>query len=334
MLVRFEKSFRHMFSFAVVLICVTTFFSGIGYAQQKVNVKLDPRYDALTWVQNSAEYSLLTEQTFRMAQSQLNVGMQDPKWSADEVQVVEGGFESKPPAVILDCDETVLDNSAFNARNVIRKKPYTTETWNAWCQEAKADAVPGALEFTQRANALGVKVFYVTNRRDVVKEATIENLTALGFPGADESTVLTKNEDLGRGDDKISRRATVAKDYRIVLLMGDSMSDLCSGMAVYNTKRRNEIATEKTSMLGSRWIMLPNPVYGSWQRALPKAEKALKAKLEKPDDDSSEKATEENDGDSDNSKNEDADPSDKKSEPLAPASGQRQRKKQPLFLSD
>jgi 5'-nucleotidase (lipoprotein e(P4) family) len=247
-------------------------------AQQKIEVKLDPRYDALTWVQNSAEYVLLTEQTYRMALSQLTVGMQDLKWSADEVQVVEGGFENKPPAVILDCDETVLDNSAYNARNIRAKKPYTTDSWNAWCLEQQADAIAGSLDFIKRAEALGVKVFYITNRRDVVKEATIKNLKDLGFP-ANESTVLTKNEEQGRGDDKVSRRATVAKDHRIVLLIGDSMSDLCTGMDVYNTKRRNEVALRKSAMLGARWIMMPNPVYGGWQRALPKAEQALKPKL-------------------------------------------------------
>lgn len=264
---------------AVVFVCLAVTVPQTATAQQKIDVKLDPRYDALTWVQNSAEYSLLAEQTFRMALSQLYVGMEDRKWSADEVQVVDGGYEDKPPAVILDCDETVLDNSAYNARNILTKKQYATDQWNAWCLEGKADAIPGALDFIKRAEALGVKVFYITNRRDVVKQATIKNLIELGFP-ADDSTVLTKNEDLGRGDDKVTRRASVAKDHRIVLLIGDSMSDLCVGMDVYNTQRRNEIASEKTALLGSRWIMMPNPVYGGWQRALPKAEKALKPKLE------------------------------------------------------
>ena len=93
--------------------------------------------------------------------------------------------------------------------------------------------------------------------------------------------MLTRNDDEGRGDDKVSRRAMVAKEHRIVLLIGDSMSDLCSGMDVPNTKRRNEIANQKTDLLGSRWIMMPNPVYGSWQRALPSGEKALRTKLGK-----------------------------------------------------
>ena len=260
-------------------VCLSFGGTGFIHSQEKIDVTKDPRYNSLAWIQNSAEYSLSASQTYRMALAQLYVGMQDRKWSADEVQVVEGGYEDKPPAVILDCDETVLDNSAYNARNILWNKPYTTASWNAWCQERKADAIPGALEFVKRAEALGVKIFFVTNRRDVVKEATIKNLNALGFP-ADESTVLTKNADLGRGDDKVSRRAMVAKNHRIVLLIGDSMSDLCTGMDVPNTKRRNEIAAEKTAMLGSRWIMMPNPVYGSWQRALPTAEKALWPKLD------------------------------------------------------
>lgn len=266
----------------VVLVAIL-WFSGQLFAptfangQQAIDVQKDPRFDALTWVQNSAEYALMAEQTFRFALSQLLVGVQDRNWSGDEIQNFEGRFQDKPPAIILDCDETVLDNSAYNARNILEKKTYSTDSWNQWCLEGKADAIPGALEFVKRAAGLGVKVFYITNRRDVVKSATIKNLQALGFP-ADESTVLTKNEDLGRGDDKISRRASVAKDFRIVLLIGDSMSDLCSGMDIPNTKRRNEVASEKGKLLGSRWIMLPNPVYGSWQRALPKPNHALKPK--------------------------------------------------------
>ena len=242
--------------------------------QDPPNVKKDLRYGALTWMQQSAEYALLTEQNYRFATTQLNIGLHDPYWSADEVQLKEGGYEEKPAAVILDVDETVLENSFYNARNILAGNEYSTDTWNEWCLEEKAEAIPGALEFITAAEGLGVKIFYVTNRRDVVKDATIKNLNALGFK-ADENNVLTKNPEEGRGDDKISRRAMVAKDYRIVLLIGDSFSDLCSEVDTLNTKRRNEIAKAKQKMLGSRWIMIPNPAYGAWQRALPKAEKAL-----------------------------------------------------------
>ncbi len=262
--------------FITLAIFTLVFTSSLANAQQ-IKVEADRRYDALTWVQNSAEYKLLARQTYGLALTQLSVGVQDRKWSADEVQVADGGFEDKTPAVILDCDETVLDNSFYNARNVATGKKYDRDAWNDWCVEGRAEAVPGALEFIKAAEGLGVKIFYITNRQDVVKDVTIKNLNKLGFK-CDEHNVFTKNEDEGRAHDKVSRRAMVAKDHRIVLLIGDNMGDLCSGMSVPNTKRRNEVALEKSEMLGSRWIMIPNPVYGSWQRSLPEGDKALKTK--------------------------------------------------------
>lgn len=239
------------------------------------DVRQDDRFLALSWIQNSAEYQLLSAQTYRLALGQLAIGAADPKWCADEVQIVEGNFETKTPAVILDVDETVLDNSAFNARNIVEGRQYTTDGWNAWCAEEKSRALPGALEFTRAAEGLGVKVYYVTNRRDEVKQATINNLNSLGFK-ADENNVLTRNADAGRGDDKVSRRAMVAEHHRIVMLIGDSMSDLCSGMDEFVQEKRNATASEKTAMLGSRWIIMPNPVYGGWERALPRDEAALR----------------------------------------------------------
>lgn len=242
---------------------------------QEVDVEADYRYSALTWMQNAAEYRLLTEQTYRAALTQLSIGLHDPNWSADEAQLDRGGFQDKKPAIILDCDETVLDNSAYNARNIAEGKEYSTESWNAWCQEGKAGAIPGALEFVKAARGLGVSVYFVTNRRDEVKEATIKNLNELGFT-ANAENVLTKNAERGRAGDKVSRRAMVAKNHRIVLMFGDSMSDLCSEMETSDSDQRNEIAKAKRRMLGSRWFMLPNPVYGGWQRALPKGAAALR----------------------------------------------------------
>jgi acid phosphatase len=241
---------------------------------QNVKPESDYRFGAVTWMQKSAEYQLLAEQTYRHALTQLITGLHDRQWSADECQIVDGNFASKPPAVILDLDETVLDNSYYNARNILGGFGHTQENWNQWCQEGKATAVPGALDFVKAAEALGVKVFFITNREDPVKEATVKNLNELGFK-TDDLHVLTKNDEAGRGDDKLSRRAAVAAQCRIVLLIGDSMSDLCSGMDATTSQTRNEIAKLKTDRLGSRWIMLPNPSYGGWQRALPKGAEAL-----------------------------------------------------------
>lgn len=229
-------------------------------------------YDAVTWMQASAEYQLLAKQIYRGAANQLLAGLEDPQWSADEIQVVEGNFQHKPPAIILDVDETVLDNSAYNARNIRDNQSFSLEAWNAWCDERKAKAIPGAVEFIHRAEALGVKVFFITDREDNVRPATIENLRQIGV-NASEENVLTKNPQL---DDKISRRAIVTQNHRVLLLLGDSMSDLCSGMGTREWEQRQAIAAEKTELFGPRWVMLPNPVYGSWQRALPKEDNGLR----------------------------------------------------------
>ena len=260
--------------FLLAILVATASLPTLG---QTTDLTQDRRFDAVTWVQNSAEYRMLTEQTFRLAIHPLVTALDDTTISADEAQLAEGKFANKPPAIILDCDETVLDNSAYNARNIVNKETYSTETWNAWCLEMQAEAIPGSLEFVTRAKALGADIFFITNRRDVVKEATIENLKKLGFPATVEN-VLTKNKELGRGDDKISRRATVAETHRIVMLVGDNMSDLCSGLDVAETSQRNQTGNQKFQQLGSRWIMLPNPVYGGWQQALPENEHALKLK--------------------------------------------------------
>ena len=231
------------------------------------DVKRDARFNSVAWMQNSAEYKLVCQQTYRFATTQMYVGLQDRMWSADEIQLAASDYEHKQPAVILDVDETVLDNSPFNARNIVDARPYSTESWNAWCREEKSTAIPGALEFVKAAEGLGVRVFYITNRGDEVKDATISNLQTLGFD-ADTSNVLTQNSKKNRDGRKKTRRALVAAKHRILLLIGDNLSDMCLDLDVRDTPKRNQIAMQKADMLGSRWIVLPNPSYGQWERAL------------------------------------------------------------------
>jgi acid phosphatase len=239
------------------------------------DVSVDPRFNSVAYVQNAAEFRLVCQQAYQLALLQLHAGLKDVGWTADEVQVTEGGFESKPPAVILDVDETVLDNSPYNASNLVEGVAFSTETWNAWCNESRATAIPGALAFTKAAKQLGVEVFYITNRQDVVKQATLKNLRGLGFP-VENVCLMTQDSKDNRDGRKTTRRAAVAKDYRIVLLIGDNMSDMCTDVEVRDTKGRNEVARRKTALLGSRWILIPNPVYGGWERALPKNADALR----------------------------------------------------------
>jgi acid phosphatase len=198
----------------------------------------------------------------------LDEALSDRSWTAALEQ--SGDFAELPPAVILDVDETVLDNSPHQARLIQKTEVFNSETWHAWCREAKALPIPGALEFTRYAADNGVTVFYVTNRRHVVEEATRDNLKALGFPidQGGEDTLYTRGErDAWQASDKSPRRTEVASRYRILLLLGDNLGDFVSGVHV-SVAERDALGESHQAYWGTRWIMLPNPQYGSWEGAL------------------------------------------------------------------
>ena len=228
----------------------------------------DDNANATLWVQTSAEYVGATLQAYLQARLMLDQALQDPAWSADLEQQSGGGFGGLPPAVILDVDETVLDNSAYQARLILEQREYETASWNDWVREEKAIPVPGALEFTRYAASRGVTVFYVTNRRHSVEEPTRRNLVAHDFPfDAGLDTLYTRDEEPDWGSDKGTRRRRVAERYRILLLLGDNLGDFVSGVET-SREARASLVTDNAGFWGTRWIMLPNPQYGSWDGAL------------------------------------------------------------------
>jgi acid phosphatase len=222
--------------------------------------------DATLWVQTSAEYRALGIEAYAAATSRLEGALGDSTWTAALEQ--SPGFGSLPPAVVLDVDETVLDNSPHQARLVASNQTFGRESWNKWVTEATADPVPGALEFTKAADDLGIAVFYVTNRNHELEQPTRENLEKHGFPlPVDEDRLLLRGEREGWGSDKTTRRAFVARGYRIVMLVGDDLNDFVSGARV-SPADRIALAERYSQWWGSRWVILPNPTYGSWEGAL------------------------------------------------------------------
>ena len=223
--------------------------------------------NAVLWVQTALEYEASATQAYGLAALQLDAALRDASWSAALEQTSDAS--RLPPAVILDIDETVLDNSSYQARQIRDNSQFAADTWDRWCQEARATAVPGARAFTQYAEKRGVTVFYITNRTANVEEATRRNLGALGFPltpGID--TVLTRAErPEWQASAKGARRAHVAHDYRILLLVGDDLGDFVVD-ASGTPQERAARAAAQADWWGRRWIMLPNPTYGSWERAI------------------------------------------------------------------
>ena len=219
--------------------------------------------NSVLWVQTSGEFWALTSTTYNNAQVLLEQTKSQKSWSAALEQ--KPGYENLPEAVIMDLDETVLDNSPAQGQSVLDRAAYLQDTWGAWVHRVAAGALPGAQSFIGDAEKHGVKVFFVTNRSRSEQEDTLKNLAALGITASDD-TVLCLGEN-GWTSDKTARRAEIANAYRVLLLVGDDMNDFVS-TATLTPPQRLALAKTHADRWGKSWILLPNPMYGSWERAI------------------------------------------------------------------
>ena len=230
----------------------------------------DPSLNSTLWTQTAVEYDGMTRQAYALAEIMVQRALADSSWTAAIEQAEQGSaaYRNLPPAVVLDVDETVLDNSAYQARLVRQNATYDGTSWNAWVRERKATPVPGAVAFTQAAERMGVEVIYLTNRDHSVEDATRDNLRLFDFPlNPNEDLLLTENEQPEWDGSKTPRRQFLADRYRILLLVGDNFGDFAPG-ADRSVGERQRLSQTYARFWGSRWIVLPNPQYGSWEAAL------------------------------------------------------------------
>ena len=221
---------------------------------------------SVLYAQSSAEYEASNIQTYVNAKSALDRALNDVTWTAAIEQ--KDNFENKPPAIILDIDETVLNNVPFQARSIIDGQSYPTG-WLDWMLEESSDAVAGVSDFLEYSQSKGVKIFYVTNRIAVAEDATRNNLKKLGLPLDTDRDVLLMKDENGWTSDKVSRRKLVAKDYRILLLIGDQLGDfLPLDETTLELDARKELADTYKHMWGSKWFMITNPMYGRWEASI------------------------------------------------------------------
>lgn len=244
---------------------------------------------ALNWMQQSGEYVALAHQAFNTAKIAFD--------SAVEREV-------KNPAVVVDIDETVLDNSAYQAGLIDTNNVFNPSDWNDWVRHKEAKAIPGSVEFVNHVNANGGKIFFVSDRAESstnisnnndLELATIENLKAIGFTGASDRSVLLKGEFSqtieGKEDtSKQFRREAVENGsadglkHNIVVLVGDNLNDFDNLAGETNSQRRALVKARKSQYgvfnaikqkdgFEPAYIILPNPVYGAWESGLydPKA---------------------------------------------------------------
>jgi acid phosphatase len=221
--------------------------------------------NATLWVSNSVEYKANTLAMYQLATMRLDEALADKDWTAATEQT--GAYQDLPPAIILDVDETAIDNGGYESWLVAAGKSYSSKTYGPWVRAMEAKAIPGAVEFTKYADSKGVKVFYVTNRKADEEEATRKNMEALGFPmGGNVDTFLMQNEKEDWTGAKSTRRAFIAKDYRVLLLLGDNYGDFSDDAGGSEAERAASLE-KNMAHVGHDWIFIANPEYGSFESA-------------------------------------------------------------------
>ena len=219
---------------------------------------------SVLYQQTAAERLAGSLQTYRSAKQALDNALADSSWSALPGQDVQG----KRPAIIVDVDETVLDNTAYEARMILDGTKYP-EGWVTWGKEAVATEVPGAKDFLNYADSKGVTIFYVTNRVIELKESTKKNLTKLDIPwDQDIDTILMRGEN-NWDSNKGPRRELIGEKYRVLLMVGDNLGDFVDAKDNnLSPEQRQEIVRAYSDYWGVKWFMIQNIAYGDWEGAL------------------------------------------------------------------
>lgn len=207
----------------------------------------------IKWVRDSAEYQALTRMVYALATRAL------PPAGAPATKELR--------AVVLDLDETALDNSVFQLERIAYGLPYDVTAWNAWCERRAAGAVPGALDFVQAARARGLRVAWISDRREVSRAATRANVVALGL-WAEGDVLCLKNDDAAYN--KAARRrelregtgaCSLGAPASVVAYVGDQLGD-------FPGPGEPSPNVQEADAFGRSFFLLPNPMYGLWANAV------------------------------------------------------------------
>ncbi|MFJ5715083.1 5'-nucleotidase, lipoprotein e(P4) family [Neobacillus sp. NPDC093127] len=232
-------------SLAVISACAQTVTSPTASLAEQNTM-------SVLWYQTSGEAKALYYQGYNLGKMRL-----------DEILSKRDKNKGPKPAIVLDLDETVIDNSPLFAGKIVSREKYPLN-WSKWEDRAAAKPLPGALEFLNYADSKGVAIFYITNRKEAKKAITIKNLQAIGVPQAASDHVFLKQKG-ERG--KENRRLQVAKTHEIVLLFGDNLGDF-SGFDELSAAGRIEAVNKHKEEFGRKLIVFPNPMYGDWEGAI------------------------------------------------------------------
>ena len=204
--------------------------------------------EAIRWVRDSAEHRAIYLQVYRQA--------------TERVEREAARYPAGMWGVVLDADETVIDNSPYEIERIEQRLPFNAASWRAWTEKRAAVPLPGAAAFLARVHELGGKIAIVTNRAASECPDTEANFRADGLPF---DVMLCK--PAGGPSDKNPRFEAVANGttpaglppLTIVAFLGDNIFDF-PGLS-QAIAQRDDGAYAK---FGTEFFVLPNPMYGSW----------------------------------------------------------------------
>lgn len=203
---------------------------------------------AIRWVRDSAEYRALVLQAYRLATL--------------HVEREAASRQAGSWAVVLDADETVISNLTYQIERARAGLGFTPESWYAWVRREEATPLPGAAAFLARVQGLGGRIAIVTNRRMGECDATVAVFRkyALAYdailcrPDEGPSDKTPRFDAVARGD-----ALPGSGPLAVVAVLGDNIFDF-PGLS--------QDARDDASLaaVGERYFVLPNPMYGSWER--------------------------------------------------------------------
>lgn len=235
--------------------------------KQKQQYQAETETMGLLWMRTSAEYRALAYQGYNVAMNAVKMAVTDPS------------HQRKPLAIVLDADETVVDNTKLMGESIVNGNGrFDAPWWRQAVHQGKSQAMPGAVEFLNEVHKQGVEIFYVSNRYAPVNlDVTIQNFKELGFPSVDKDHVLLFEKD----SDKQPRFDMIAKKYYVIVYMGDNAGDFPIGTKGKTLAERNSIIDAHKEDFGTTFVVFPNPAYGSWVSALAKGYQNLSPEEQK-----------------------------------------------------
>lgn len=204
------------------------------------------------WMRDSVEFRLLTTQVFRAAETSVRAQAADLRRNQDW-------------AVVLDIDETVLDNTTYFLARHAYGLQFDWESWDAWCERRVAEPIPGAQEFVAAVREEGGRVVWITNRHERTRQATVDNLEIHDMWDDEDILCLLTDDDaytkrVRRTEARTGEGACAweGTEVQVLAYIGDTRHDL------------PEEGEDGDFMedLNVRNFIIPNAIYGDWEHGV------------------------------------------------------------------